>query len=121
MAKSKRGPASAPVLYPPFAGDHPTTRTEVIHIRDMNPGDVYIGRANRRFGLAGSKWANPFRIERGVRTRQQAIDEYRSYVQGRPELMAALPELRGRRLACWCTPAPCHGDVLAELAEAAPC
>jgi hypothetical protein len=25
--------------------------------------------------------------------------------------------LRGRRLVCWCAPAPCHGDVLAELAD----
>jgi hypothetical protein len=32
--------------------------------------------------------------------------------------MAALPELRGKRLVCYCHPLPCHGDVLAELADA---
>jgi hypothetical protein len=32
--------------------------------------------------------------------------------------MAALPELRGKKLGCWCKPGPCHGDVLAELANA---
>jgi hypothetical protein len=26
--------------------------------------------------------------------------------------MAALPELRGKVLACWCAPEPCRGDVL---------
>ena len=35
----------------------------------------------------------------------------------RPDLLARLGELRGKRLACWCAPKSCHGDVLAELAE----
>jgi len=26
-----------------------------------------------------------------------------------------LEPLRGKRLACWCAPLPCHGDVIAEL------
>ena len=34
-----------------------------------------------------------------------------------PELMAALPELRGKDLACWCSPEPCHGAVPLELAN----
>ena len=29
-----------------------------------------------------------------------------------------LGELRGKRLACYCAPLPCHGDVLAALADA---
>jgi hypothetical protein len=33
--------------------------------------------------------------------------------------MAALDELRGKDLACWCTPLACHGDVLLRLANAA--
>jgi hypothetical protein len=32
--------------------------------------------------------------------------------------MAALPELRGKVLGCWCAPAACHGDVLAEMVAA---
>ena len=28
-----------------------------------------------------------------------------------------LSELKGKRLGCWCKPAPCHGDVLVELIE----
>jgi len=35
-----------------------------------------------------------------------------------PELLAALPELRGKDLVCWCSPLPCHADVLLELANA---
>jgi hypothetical protein len=34
------------------------------------------------------------------------------------KLLARLPELRGKDLACWCKPGePCHADVLLELAN----
>lgn len=29
--------------------------------------------------------------------------------------MAALSELKGKTLGCWCKPNPCHGDVLLTL------
>ena len=33
-------------------------------------------------------------------------------------IVSRLPELRGKNLACWCRPgAPCHADVLLELAN----
>jgi hypothetical protein len=77
------------------------------------PDDVYIGRP--------SKWGNPYSHMPGtlaqyrVATRQEALDRYREWILQQPELMAALPELRGKTLICWCKPASCHGDVLAEL------
>lgn len=30
---------------------------------------------------------------------------------------AARRELKGKQLACWCAPLPCHGDVLAAVAD----
>jgi hypothetical protein len=77
--------------------------------------DVYIGRP--------SKWGNPFAVKRGTRaahivpTVEEALDKYEEWLRSQPELMAALPELRGKVLGCWCAPGPCHGDVLARLAE----
>ena len=36
----------------------------------------------------------------------------------REAILARLPELRGRNLACWCKPGcPCHADVLLEIAN----
>lgn len=35
---------------------------------------------------------------------------------GLPRTAAALPELAGKTLGCWCAPRPCHGDVLVRLA-----
>jgi Domain of unknown function (DUF4326) len=81
-------------------------------------GVVYIGRAMGRGGwrLPASKWANPFTIGRHG-TREEVLARYREHVLLAPELRAALPELRGKVLGCWCKPEACHGDVLAELAD----
>ena len=39
-------------------------------------------------------------------------------IQQRERLLARLPELRGKNLACWCSLGkPCHADVLLELAN----
>lgn len=39
----------------------------------------------------------------------------------RTALVERLPELRGKNLACWCAlDAPCHADVLLELANREP-
>lgn len=83
--------------------------TTVVH--RSQPHDIYIGRP--------SKWGNPFVIGRDG-TRAEVIAKYREYVLAQPALLAALPELAGKRLACWCSPKPCHGDVLAELADGVP-
>ncbi|GDY72351.1 hypothetical protein SAV31267_018360 [Streptomyces avermitilis] len=45
--------------------------------------------------------------------------KYRAYLVEHPELLAQVPALRGRTLACWCAPELCHGDVLAEIADGA--
>jgi hypothetical protein len=49
------------------------------------------------------------------------VAAYRRYLRANGELMAALPELRGHDLACWCKlDEPCHADVLLELANGPP-
>ncbi len=88
-------------------------------------GVVYIGHRQGQGGwhLSESKWANPFPIDRpgkpGHGNREEVIAKYRAYLSERPALLNALPELRGKVLGCWCKPLACHGDVLAELADAA--
>jgi hypothetical protein len=61
-----------------------------------------------------AKWGNPFQIGRDG-TREQVIRMYEVHVRRRPDLIAALPELVGKRLGCYCKPLPCHGDVLVRL------
>jgi len=80
--------------------------TRLVNIRSGEPYDVFIGR--------GSKWGNPFPIE-GKITREKAIAMYEVYIRRNPKLLAALPELVGKMLGCYCHPLPCHGDVLLKL------
>lgn len=82
------------------------SETTVIHVRDMQPGDIYIGRPMPRQRLAGSRWSNPYRVTRD-QPRETAIRLYRLYVTDRPDLMAALETLRGKRLACWSSSGSC--------------
>jgi hypothetical protein len=77
-------------------------------VRKTAEHDVYIGRP--------SKWGNPFVIGRDG-SRDEVIAKYRTWIMQQPQLLAALPELRGKTLACWCSPLACHGDVLAQLAN----
>lgn len=89
----------------------------VVHCKKQ-PYDVYIGR--------GSKWGNPFthlpvsgtKATFQVATRDEAIGSYAAWLSTQPNLLAALPELKGKVLGCYCSPQSCHGDVLSRLANA---
>ena len=81
-------------------------------------GAVYVGRAAP--GLAASAFANPHTVgdcRCGLRhDRRGAVAAYRDHLGAHPELRtAAVAELAGSDLACWCAPGPCHGDVLLQL------
>jgi hypothetical protein len=98
----------------------------VVYIGDrmppsMNPTGKYLPR---------SEWYNPFNkaFRKGEISREEAIEEYKRYVRKRSELMARLPELEGKTLACWCAGKEgkpevltadddlfCHGQVLLRL------
>ncbi|MGR6319844.1 DUF4326 domain-containing protein [Micromonospora soli] len=82
---------------------------------------IYVGRAMNRGGwrLPNSPLSSPFRPGPDG-TRDEVLEKYRAYLLGRPDLLALLPELRGRRLGCWCVPERCHAEVIAELADSPP-
>ena len=61
-------------------------------------------------------WGNPFRIGSDG-SRLAVVVNYKRWLTTRPDLVAALGELRGRDLVCWCTPELCHGNVLVPAAN----
>lgn len=83
-------------------------RTTVVHCK-RDQFDVYIGRP--------SPWGNPFIIGRDG-GRIDVLAKYEVWLLAQPALLARLPELRGKRLGCWCSPAACHGDILAKYVNA---
>jgi Domain of unknown function (DUF4326) len=94
----------------PSSSPAPAGPALVVHCK-RGSYDVYVGRGR------GSRWDNPFVIGRDG-DRADVIAKYERWLLTQPELLAAVPELRGRTLGCWCAPHPCHGDVLARLADA---
>ena len=86
----------------------------VVHFK-KKPHDVYIGRP--------SIYGNPFTdkansIAEFIVPTSEVIPRYEQWLRSQPELVARVKrELRGKVLGCWCKPKPCHGDVLAKIAN----
>jgi len=85
-----------------------------------DPNHIYIGR-NMSFYVKGatkSKWNNPFAVKKYGR--DKCLELYKEYIESNEQLMADLPELKGKTLGCWCHPDKCHGDILLELLNSPP-
>ena len=98
--------------------------TRVISIHDAPagwerlPDYIYIGRAGHGFN---GHFGNPF--VKGIDgQRGEVISKYRAYIRERlandAEFKQAVRGLAGKTLVCFCKPRACHGDVLAEWADA---
>jgi hypothetical protein len=100
------------------------SRCRVVNIRSLPhnraewpPDHVYVGRPSP-WGNA-NVLQNPFSAEE----RADVIARYEVWVRTSTEVRARwvrehIKNLRGKTLVCYCAPKPCHGDVLARLAEA---
>jgi hypothetical protein len=93
---------------------------------EPTPNDVYIGR--------GSPFGNPYAFKPGtkaefiVATREEAIEKYREHFHRKRmndvfmyemlQIMFAA-HVRGEdiNLVCYCSPAPCHGQVIKEYLD----
>ena len=100
--------------------------TRVVHVNDHVPGAVYIGRAVPRRGIKASKWANPYKIGKDGNRADVIAKYWFALMDGdMRHLLAELPELHGKALACWCRhdgedrtdDNACHADVLCEFLE----
>jgi len=92
-------------------------------------GVVYIGR-RQHWGKIRTFPASPFTNYFSVKRygREEALRRFEDKLRSRPDLMARIPELEGKTLACWCagkegTPEIltadddlfCHGQILLRV------
>jgi len=82
----------------------------------MLEGDVLVDRR--------TIFGNPFKLQAGMAP-GSTIAAFEDYARKRVATdhlyRQMVRNLHGRRLFCWCKPNPCHGDVLARLAEELQC
>ncbi len=90
----------------------------------------YCGWENKRLGLRTSPLANPYTTKRNARkeriyvpSRDEAVSKYRQWLWSRikanllpimHELCQITPDMT---LICWCAPARCHCEVIAQAAN----
>jgi hypothetical protein len=93
------------------------TKNWVVNIRFGQPYDVKVDRS--------TIYGNPFSHKSGTRakflvaTRAEAIQKFTpNHCKQRRPLKQVFFELRGKVLGCWCSPNPCHAEVLSRLANA---
>jgi len=92
--------------------------TKVVHCKKEDY-DIYIGRRAGTYEHFG----NPFILWQDG-DRDEVISKFRSWLGGkeftdieqvrRAYILDNIHTLSGKTLGCWCSPLPCHGDVLIE-------
>lgn len=101
--------------------------TEVIHIRQSSksPNEVYIGRPGKgQSGLFG----NPVVIGQSCPIckevhgdRGATLPCYEQYLLNRlandTSFAEAFWKLKNKTLVCFCSPLPCHGNVMAKVLD----
>lgn len=88
------------------------TKTTVVNVRYAPAFDVYMGRRG--------PFGNPYVIGPDG-NREEVIRKFRVHFYERlkidPAWKKLVEDLRGKRLACHCTPMACHVDVYIEYLE----
>lgn len=99
--------------------------TKVVNIRDRD-FDVKVTRKRDNSIPDPPKqgcFGNPYHLHDiyDDAERKRVIDAYRKYFLERVdedvEFRTAVLDLRGKKLACFCAPKPCHGDVIVKWLE----
>ncbi len=91
--------------------------TKVVNLKEESY-DIRIDRS--------SKFGNPFHVGRDG-SRIEVIEKFSLWIKGeaythfkqreRKLILKNLHQLGGKRLGCWCSPKPCHGDIYVTLLE----
>jgi hypothetical protein len=105
----------------------------VVNVRDLRTpeeraGVVYVAGtwAGWLGHPLGNRFRRKYRLESGTpdeqaQARAACIAEYRGWLLALPDLEEQLADLWGQTrhgelpLGCWCSPLPCHADILAAL------
>ncbi len=85
------------------------TKQYIVHCK-KDKYDIYVGRP--------SKFGNKFKLEK-EEDREKILKQYTKWLseQSKEYHDMIKTELKGKVLGCWCAPKPCHGMILALIAN----
>jgi len=90
-------------------------KTTLINYRTYNLDKSKVTPIDRR-----SIFGNPYILYK-ENDRATVIKMYETYfinkIKNESKFKEAVEALKGKILGCWCTPLPCHGDVIIEYLE----
>lgn len=105
-----------------YAMEPPSVKTTLINLRTYRGVEDYV-LIDRRTPLGNHDFkigAYNFFLKREM-TREDCVALFRKQFERRmqhdPVYWARVERLRGKKMACWCTPLACHGDVYLEYFE----
>lgn len=115
---TKAGKAAAPVVdlksykAPPESPDVVCLKGR--ETKALKDDEVYCGPRLPLSGwdLPASIWKNPYTNKKF--TDDESLAMYEEYLKKDADLMAHLPELKGKKLACFCKYPRCHAHVIAK-------
>jgi hypothetical protein len=84
------------------------TKTKVVNVRRTKVYDLFIGRP--------SALGSPFVIGRDG-NRAVCLAKYAYLFLTYPGVAGIAAKLAGKTLGCFCSPRPCHGHILAQVAD----
>lgn len=96
-------------------------KTTLVNLHDYKDSDVvYIDRRNKLLGNPYPMGKYSQKLKRRM-TRKDVImlckKRFHRLMKKDPEFRRAVEDLRGKKIACWCTPLSCHGDTYIEYLE----
>lgn len=87
--------------------------------------NIYVGRlgriwihektGTRMFHYLGSKWANPFKVNKEC-SLELSLEKYIDYIVY-SGLIYDIKELKNKTLGCWCKSFDCHANILTEIVD----
>jgi hypothetical protein len=99
-------------------------QTPVVHCK-KDEYDVYIGRGNDKTAMhdnpIGTKgWlGNPYTLLHHDRDEsiRMFTEDFLQRIRHDADFADAVASISGETLGCWCSPKPCHGEVIAQVAD----
>lgn len=95
-------------------------KTTLVNLHTYKGRDYVLIDRRTQFGNLFKMGVFHFYLKRKM-TREDTIklfqERFDNMIKNYPKFRAAVEALRGKKLACWCTPLACHGDVIVEYLE----